>query len=143
MITFTCLPPPSTNALYATVRGKRQKSMRYIAWIEKVGWEIKAQIRGLVCAGPFELAVWLPPGIDLDNIKALVDILGPVTPRQRHALGITDDDAHMEALHVYRDKSATKCRVEIYPMVVAPSLKVGDTISGAGMDGWRIAAVSR
>jgi hypothetical protein len=118
MITFTCAPPPSTNALYATVRGKRVKSMRYLKWIDDVGWEIKSQVRGATIVGPFEFMAWLPPGIDIDNIKALIDIMGPPTVRSRHALGITEDDSQMEACHIYRDRNAKVCRVQIAPMAV-------------------------
>jgi Holliday junction resolvase RusA-like endonuclease len=115
-ITLLLPRPPSTNNLYATVGRHRVPSVHYIKWREDAGWEAKLQAKGQTITGPFELTIWLPPGIDLDNVKCVPDLLGPVGPRRRHSLGITEDDSKMVALHVYRDASATKCRVQIAPM---------------------------
>jgi Holliday junction resolvase RusA-like endonuclease len=35
--------PPTTNHLFATVRGRRVKSAAYKAWIDLAGWEIRAR----------------------------------------------------------------------------------------------------
>lgn len=110
MIELSFTPPPSTNALYS---GRRYRTERYRHWQESVGWEIVTSSvlanRKHRIAGPFALSVWLPPGIDLDNIKAIADLLGP----GKHGLGITEDDRRMVELHVYRDKEAKQCRVRI------------------------------
>lgn len=106
MICFTA--PPSTNSLYANVPGKgRVRTAAYKTWIKTAGWEIKAQPHCRI-PGKFEMSIWLPPGIDLDNCKAIADLLGP----GKHGLGITDDDKHMDELHVYR-WPGPKCRIEL------------------------------
>jgi hypothetical protein len=119
LISLTFLAPPSTNALFANVpRHGRVRTKMYKEWANAAGWEIKAQLvpngaigtnhRTQPIVGPFKLSLWLPPGIDLDNCKAIADLLGP----GKHGLGITEDDRHMVELHVYRH-AGPGCRVEI------------------------------
>lgn len=92
------------------------RTSRYRDWIKTAGWEIKAQVRGCKVPGKFEMTVWLPPGVDLDNgLKAIPDLLGP----GKHGLGITEDDKHMVALHVYR-YAERSCRVELKGIPSAP-----------------------
>jgi Holliday junction resolvase RusA-like endonuclease len=109
VISFTCAAPPSTNALYANVPGKgRVRTKRYRDWAKTAGWEVKLQARNEQLKGKFQLSIWLPNGIDLDNVKAIADLIGP----GRHGLGITEDDRNMVSLHVQRG-SQSNCRVEI------------------------------
>lgn len=96
--------PPSTNALYRNrdkeevarakalgkpVRG-RAKTGRYLTWIKGAEATVNLQRPGRV-AGPFTLAILLPRSkkhIDLDNIKAIPDLL--------KRCGIIDDDRDAE-----------------------------------------------
>lgn len=92
--------PPSTNALYANVPGRgRVKTRVYRRWIDAASWEAKVQLmeqRGHVppLAAKVELKVWLPPGLDIDNIKAIGDLL------QR--LGVVANDRDIDHLDVWR-----------------------------------------
>jgi Holliday junction resolvase RusA-like endonuclease len=109
-LSFTA--PPSTNNLYASVRGKRVRTGRYKTWQQVAGWEVVAAYPDKQhIDGPFCLSIWLPPGLDLDNgVKAIADLLGP----GKHGLGITEDDRQMVELHVYRDRTTKgTCRVRI------------------------------
>lgn len=63
--------PPSTNSLYS---GRRFKTERYKAWLEAAGWELKLQ-RVQPVAGAFMLSIRLPGKCDLDNLKAVPDLL--------------------------------------------------------------------
>lgn len=102
--------PPSTNALYANVPGKgRVKTQIYRRWIDAASWEAKVQLmeqRGHVplLAAKVELRVWLPPGLDIDNIKAIGDLL------QR--LGVVANDRDIDHLDVRR-YSEKELRLEL------------------------------
>lgn len=118
MLDLKISPPPSTNNLFRNLPGRgRVRSDKYKAWQKEAGWEIKDQLAAVArqsrwpdaIGGPFALTIWLPPGIDLDNCKAVADLLGP----SKHGLGITEDDRQMVELHVYRDREAKQCRVRI------------------------------
>jgi hypothetical protein len=114
VIAFTCPAPPSANALFANVPGRgRVRTARYQKWAETAGWEIKVQVKGEQIKGDYLLSIWLPKGIDLDNVKAIADLLGP----GKHGLGITDDDRNMKHLYVHRNEDLKKgeCFVEISP----------------------------
>lgn len=96
--------PPSTNALYRNrdreeidrartlgkpVRG-RAKTGRYLTWIKGAEAAVNLQRPGRI-TGPFTLAILLPRAkkhIDLDNIKAIPDLL--------KRCGIIDDDRDAE-----------------------------------------------
>lgn len=79
-VLFTIPTPPSTNNLFATVRGgRRVKSKAYSVWLVEAGWEIKRQ-RVPSVAGP--VSVMLTIGrpnrakVDIDNFcKGPLDLL--------------------------------------------------------------------
>lgn len=105
MISFTLPAPPSTNQLYS---GRRYKTERYKAWISEAGWELKLQ-RPMPIQGPFGIMIWLPGRIDLDNIKAIPDLLTK--------MGIIMDDRRRLMRWVVVEPSKDgKCRVEIFPL---------------------------
>lgn len=97
--------PPSTNALYrnrtgeelarARAAGKalpgRAKTTRYRTWLQGAAAAVNMQRPGHV-AGAFTLCIILPrqqgKNIDLDNIKALPDLL--------KRCGVLDDDREAE-----------------------------------------------
>lgn len=87
--------PPSTNTLFANVRGKgRVKTERYKTWIAAAGWDVKG---AEPVDGPYHLEIVLkrPDNRrrDLDNcIKAISDLL------VEH--GITPDDSLCQGLTV-------------------------------------------
>lgn len=71
--------PPSTNSLYANVRGKgRVKTARYRTWLQAAGWDLLRQ-RPQAWKEPVYLTVVigkLRAGSDVSNrIKALEDLL--------------------------------------------------------------------
>ncbi len=128
MIELSFTAPPSTNNLFRNQGNIRYATKRYRMWQQTAGWEIKAQMDGwngigseagvvrrhtdlrkFPIDGPFALTIWLPPGLDIDNIKAIPDLLGP----GKHGIAITEDDRQMVELHVYRDREAKQCRVRI------------------------------
>lgn len=114
-IEFRLPAPPSTNNLYRNVSRKgRVKTAAYKAWCEYAGWDVKAQWNGVPIPGKFGCAIYLPPGIDLDNCKAILDLLGPST---KHGLGVTADDRHCQQLCQYRSGVADgKCIVSVWPI---------------------------
>lgn len=94
--TIRITPPPSTNNLYVNTGRGRAKSKAYKSWIDAAGWEIREQIKGPLphFPGEFGLRIWLPGGKDIDNIKAIPDLL--------KKMGIISDDKHMISLEVVR-----------------------------------------
>ncbi len=69
--------PPSANTLYANARKGRVKSGVYNAWIERAGWQLKAQ-RPEPIAGPVLVRILAPENNrrDIDNvIKPAIDLL--------------------------------------------------------------------
>ncbi len=83
--------PPSTNQLYS---GRRFKTARYKAWIEEAGWELRRQ-RAMPVSGNFALTIWTPGKHDIDNLKAVPDLL--------QSMGIIGNDRTMIELRVLRD----------------------------------------
>lgn len=80
-ITFTLTSlPPSTNHLFATVKGRRIKSAAYKAWLTAAGWEIRARCIPMT-VGPVavQIEVERPAGNrrrDVDNlIKPTLDAM--------------------------------------------------------------------
>jgi hypothetical protein len=99
-IVFTIPAPPSTNTLTRNVSAQeriaakmrgvnlpgRVKTEEYRSWRRTAGWEVKRQMQPLpYFPGPFLLYIELPGNIDIDNIKAVPDLL--------RWLGIIEDDA--------------------------------------------------
>lgn len=109
MISFTLPVPPSTNQLYS---GRRFKTPTYKAWINEAGWEVK--LRNIQpIKGPFHLTIYLPGKMDLDNLKAIPDLLV--------SMGIIEDDRRkfMRKLIVMPEFVFTvppTCRIEIEPL---------------------------
>jgi Holliday junction resolvase RusA-like endonuclease len=78
IVSFNLPMPPSTNNLYATAGKGRVKTSQYRSWISRAGWEIKAQWPTLPhFVDQVECRIRLPVAsrIDIDNIKALPDLL--------------------------------------------------------------------
>lgn len=93
---WTLPVPPSTNNLYANVPGKgRVKTARYSAWITVASALMMAAGPRPQLSGAYFMDVSLPPGLDLDNIKALGDLL--------QSMGIVGNDRLCWDLHVRRD----------------------------------------
>lgn len=106
-VTLSLTLPPSTNALYANVRGKgRVKTKRYREWIEAAGWELASQRPGRV-PGWYRLTVLIPAkaSLDADNLKALSDLL------KRH--NVIDDDGLAWSFHVERSEDATSAQITL------------------------------
>lgn len=107
MISFTLPAPPSTNQLYS---GRRYKTAAYKNWIETAGWELRLQhIQPIT--GPFALTVYLPGHCDLDNLKAIPDLLV--------SMGIVKDDRRKfmkKVVVVPTEHVNGSCQVEIEPL---------------------------
>lgn len=104
--------PPSTNALYANVRGKgRVKSERYRTWINAAGWDLAAQRPKSIGSGPYLISITLERKRDgrrrdLGNHhKAVSDLLVD------H--GIIPDDHHEERIEMAWSDAVTGCVVEV------------------------------
>lgn len=104
MITFTLPAPPSTNQLYS---GRRYKTARYKAWVSEAGWELRVQHAPNI-KGPFHLTMYLPGRLDLDNIKAIPDLL--------KTIGVIEDDRRQFMRRVVIEPTDGPCRVEIEPL---------------------------
>lgn len=98
-------PPPSTNALYS---GRRFKTASYKAWINEAGWELKMQHWQPV-KGAFELLVQLPGRGDLDNLKAVPDLLV--------SMGVIPDDRRKFMRRLTIEPTWGPCTVTITPLV--------------------------
>jgi crossover junction endodeoxyribonuclease RusA len=96
--------PPSTNQLYS---GRRFKTKAYKAWIHEAGWELTLQ-RVTVMHGPFQLTIWMPGRADLDNIKAIPDLL--------KTMGVIVDDSPKYMRRLVIEVTDGQCRVEIVPL---------------------------
>jgi Holliday junction resolvase RusA-like endonuclease len=110
-IAFTITRPPSTNSLFANVPGKgRIKTTRYKRWIEMAGKEMLAQGSRPRFDGPVAMVIEGVTGIDLDNVKAIPDLM-------KH-MGVLSDDRIIEELRVCRAGTcgAGKVRVSIWSM---------------------------
>ena len=115
---WTLPVPPSTNALTRNITARerrfkrwergpapkvppRVKTEAYIAWIETAGKTIMAAGPRPRLVGEYFMDVSLPPGLDLDNIKALGDLL--------QSMGIVENDKLCVDLHVRRDDGESQC----------------------------------
>lgn len=72
-----CDPPPSTNNLFITARGRRIKSPEYRSWITAAGWQFK-QCKPSPIKGRVAVSITVPRNNrrDLDNfLKPLLDLI--------------------------------------------------------------------
>lgn len=107
-VCFAITRPPSTNALYSNASGARirhrdgkritpgrVKTAAYRKWIDLAGWEMKEQYHPLpIFVGCVAVSIESVVGIDLDNIKAIPDLLT--------SMGVIADDSLIEDLHIKR-----------------------------------------
>lgn len=94
--TVTVPLPPSTNALFKTLRtGRRAKSAAYKDWLSEAGWRLKLQ-RPVKVPGRVVLLISVDResmAADIDNrCKALIDLL------VLHK--VIDDDKHVTGLAI-------------------------------------------
>lgn len=97
--TFRIPSPPSTNALYANKPGKgRVKSERYRVWKNAAGWQMKVENGNArswkTISGPVAVIILSPGRKDIDNNKAVLDLLTD--------MAVIGDDRQVESLHVAR-----------------------------------------
>jgi Holliday junction resolvase RusA-like endonuclease len=101
---------PSTNNLYFNLpNGGRAPTAKYKAWQKSTGWLIKIQrpqpIKGRVA---IDLAIGEDCGADIDNIKAILDLL--------KKLGLIEDDStqfvRRLSIHVEEPVSGVEIRIE-------------------------------
>ena len=106
---WTLPVPTSTNKLYndrkVPGKGRRPKTAAYRAWIEAAGKTIIAAGPRPHIVGEYLMDVSLPPGLDLDNIKALGDLL--------QSMGIVRNDNLCVDLHVHRDPAESDCILRV------------------------------
>lgn len=103
--------PPSTNKLWRPVaRGKMVQTDIYAAWIEEGGWEVQIQRGGDRMLGSYAMRVGIGTGHDIDNLKALPDLL----QKQRTVV----NDAGCEELSIQRDPrlAGRRWRVELWAL---------------------------
>lgn len=103
--------PPSTNALFVAVGGKRVKSKEYVAWRREAGWTLQAQ-RPPKFKGPVEITIELCPPhsrrFDLDNrSKSTLDLL------TEHQVIRDDHDGFVRAVNIKRVENAAPCVVTV------------------------------
>jgi Holliday junction resolvase RusA-like endonuclease len=103
--------PPSTNNLFATVKGgtKRVRTMKYRSWSEIARWQIAAH-KPVKMSGPVGLDIRLKrprKGADVSNrIKAIEDALTGL---------VYDDDSQVQIVTIAWDASAPGCIVTVRP----------------------------
>lgn len=109
--------PPSTNSLFANVRGGRIKTTRYRSWRQQAVLAIELQRpRPGRIAGPAEVEIILPPfqGDPDNRIKPCIDAIV--------AAGVLADDGarFVQAIRTTIDKAATDVRVVLRALAVEP-----------------------
>lgn len=105
--TFTVDPLPiSTNMLYRS--GPRFKTQDYKIWIERAGWEIRAQRPEKLQRAALAARMDLPFSRkrDIDNIKPILDLT--------KSLGIIPDDRWVDLLLLRRVPVSEALRVSIW-----------------------------
>lgn len=109
-------PPPSTNHLYGNHAGGRHKTAAYRAWVLAAGWHVSLQ-KPPSTLGCRHLAILIrgPLRIDIDNIKALLDLLSAGRSLSKGVrLGIIEDDRFVDDLRVIRTAPGTPLTVSIW-----------------------------
>lgn len=87
--------PPSANNLFLNVPGKgRVRSKRYKAWAEEAGKTILAAGARPRFESPVAMLIEGVGGIDVDNIKAVPDLL--------KTMGVLADDKLIDDLRIVR-----------------------------------------
>ena len=89
--------PPSANAMYIIVNGKRVKSKRYVYWRSSVGYLLRARFRQMPHKTPLrvELRAAVSRRRDIDNlIKPTLDAL--------QACGVIKDDRWVDSIIMNR-----------------------------------------
>jgi len=100
--------PPSTNALYSTVRGRRIKTKVARRWCRDASWLIKLGAGGGRIEGRWAIGVVLPRSTkgDPDNrLKAVLDAAV--------ASSVVIDDRHCVAVNVERTGETTEAIVTL------------------------------
>jgi Holliday junction resolvase RusA-like endonuclease len=117
---FEIPTPPTANNLYRNVPGKgRVKTEAYRCWQEGAALSVFLHLPKPIphCSGEVFVDIDLPPGLDLDNLKALVDLLQkPQKKRLVWSLGIIDNDKLIVDYHVRRVGKDHPCKVRIRPV---------------------------
>ncbi len=117
---FTISRPPSTNNLHGSHIDKRTGKMRrhntaaYKAWIKMAGWEMRGEHVGPLPRFEGEIAMLIAcvKGIDIDNIKAIPDLL--------KTMGVIADDKLIADLRVTRaGLVGERVTIAIWPMGAA------------------------
>jgi hypothetical protein len=105
-LVFEIPRPPSANHLYANVPGKgRVKTAAYKDWQMVAGLRALAQLPKPIphCSGEVFLDIDLPPGVDIDNLKAVADLLQMSQKnRLKYSIGLIADDKLIVDYHVRR-----------------------------------------
>jgi Holliday junction resolvase RusA-like endonuclease len=119
-LVFDIPTPPTANNLYRNVPGKgRVKTGVYGDWQIDAGWRVLQQLPKPVphCAGEVHIDIDMPPGADLDGLKAICDLLQmPQRTRLKRSLGIITDDKLIVDYHVRRVSKDSPCIVRIRPV---------------------------
>lgn len=103
--------PPSTNKIWVPVaRGKLVQSQAYEAWIKEAGWEVSIQRAAHKRFLAYAMRVSIGTGHDLDNLKALPDLL------QKMSVVVNDKDCEELAIRRDRDLKGRKWRVELWKL---------------------------
>jgi hypothetical protein len=96
-------PPPSTDNLFGSHPGGRHRTRAYKQWARDAGWHIQLQNPQPVLDRHLIVSISGPLRIDLDNIKALLDILCmPRMNKKAVRLGIIEDDKFIDKLLIER-----------------------------------------
>ncbi|MFC0410994.1 hypothetical protein [Roseomonas elaeocarpi] len=99
-LTIVLPVPPSTNKLWKPIaRGKMAQTVMYEAWKQEAGWAMNRQRASHHEFGRYAMRVAVGTGHDLDNLKAVPDLL------QAQRTVINDKDC--EALVIVRDRTLT------------------------------------
>jgi Holliday junction resolvase RusA-like endonuclease len=110
--------PPTANNLYRNAPGKgRVKTTAYKMWQQYAALTVVLPKPIPHCSGEAHVDIDLPPGLDIDNLKALVDLLQ--MPEKKHlvwSLGIITNDKLIVDYHVRRVAKNQPCIVRVRPV---------------------------